>query len=195
MTQFAPQFYGPVLAPLVDVDRRRPLGPGVPNMALRDALDALTMEQAFGGKSIADLDMATCVISAVWLLHDFLDQSHSISQSIGTTSGSFWHGIMHRREGDFSNAKYWFRNVGRHRTFDRLAARAAELAERAADSDAADLLAAQRDWDPFAFIDLCEAATRGRQENVALCIDVQQAEWELLFDNCYRAAVGMVPGE
>ena len=53
--------------------------------------------------------MAACCLAGVWLLHDYLDESHTISQRIDTPSGSFWHGIMHRREGDFSNAKYWFR--------------------------------------------------------------------------------------
>ena len=57
----------------------------------------------------------------LWLLAGDLDQSHSISQAIETAEGSFWHGIMHRREADFGNAKYWFRRVGSHVVFERLA--------------------------------------------------------------------------
>jgi hypothetical protein len=117
--------------------------------------------------------MAACCISGVWLLHDFLDESHTLSQKIDTTSGSCWHGIMHRREGDFSNAKYWFRHVGRHPVFDLLADRLQT-----------------NTWDPFAFVDECQAAVRGKSNGVEQCQDVQQLEWDLLFDYCYQAATG-----
>src|SRR6185295_8112209 len=91
------------------------------------ALKKLTAETAFahaqsefGKAQLADSDMAACSIAGVWLLHDCLDESHAISQGIDTTSSSFWHAIMHRREGDFSNAKYWFRHAGQHPAFDPL---------------------------------------------------------------------------
>lgn len=119
--------------------------------------------------------MAACCISGVWLLHDFLDESHSLSQKIDTTSGSYWHGIMHRREGDFSNAKYWFRHVGRHLVFELLADNLQSTS-----------------FDPFAFVDECQAAVRGKSNAPAPCLDIQQLEWELLFDYCYRAAIGQV---
>jgi hypothetical protein len=59
--------------------------------------------------SIEDGQRRLCM-SGLWLLAGDLDRSHTISQGIGSAEGSFWHGIMHRREGDFSNSKYWFRN-------------------------------------------------------------------------------------
>ncbi len=195
MSSFHPRAYGPVLAPLVDVDRRRSLGPGTPDRTARDALAALTPETAFGGVSVADRDMAACVTSAVWLVHDFLDESHTISQGVDTTSGSFWHGIMHRREGDFSNAKYWFRRVGRHPVCDGLALRAAGLIETAAAGGDAGRVVAGGGWDPFAFVDLCAAAQRGHDDLADLCLNMQQSEWELLFDFCYRAAVGWNGGD
>jgi len=170
MSAFEPQFYGPVFAPLLSIDRRRPLDAGRPDAAARAALKTLSVETAF--ERVADADMAACCIAGAWLLHDYLDESHTISQAIDTTSGSFWHGIMHRREGDFSNAKYWFRHVGQHPVFDLLGERAGET------------------WDPFAFVDLCQAAIRGKPDTRELCLDLQQAEWELLFDYCYRAAIG-----
>ena len=77
-------------------------------------LDALTIDSAFAHAHVVDQDMAQCCFAAVWLLHDELDQSHRISQDVDTPTGSFWHGIMHRREGDFSNSKYWFARIGRH---------------------------------------------------------------------------------
>jgi hypothetical protein len=57
----------------------------------------------------------------LWLLAGELDRSHVVSQSLETDEGSYWHGIMHRREGDFWNSKYWFRKVGRHPVMEQLA--------------------------------------------------------------------------
>jgi hypothetical protein len=171
-----------------------PLDAGQPNESLRAALVNLSLDKAFDSHSVVDSDMAHCCQAGLWLLHDFLDESHSISQGIGTSSGSYWHGIMHRREGDCSNAKYWFRRVGRHAVFDALAQRAAELVaiRTSGEGDSPILLRGLSkigtvpgggDWDPYAFVDLCQSAACDELSRA-----VQQAEWELLFDYCYRAA-------
>src|SRR5690554_1595201 len=52
--------------------------------------------------------------AGLWLYIDELDRSHTISQRMHDATGSFWHGIMHRREGDFGNSHYWFRRTGDH---------------------------------------------------------------------------------
>lgn len=170
MSSFDPQAYGPIFAPFLEFDRRRSLGEGSPQTSERAVLNELSVKTAFAHAAVADRQMAECCLAGAWLLHDFLDESHQISQRIDTTSGSFWHGIMHRREGDFSNAKHWFRHVGRHPVFELLAENEGE-------------------WDPFAFVDRCQAAVRNGKDREA-CLDLQQAEWEALFDFCYRSAVG-----
>lgn len=52
--------------------------------------------------------------AGLWLYVDDLDRSHQVSQSIEDATGSLWHGIMHRREGDFSNSHYWMRRAAAH---------------------------------------------------------------------------------
>ena len=52
--------------------------------------------------------------AGLWLYVDDLDRSHTVSQSVEDTTGSYWHGIMHRREGDFSNSHYWMRRAAGH---------------------------------------------------------------------------------
>jgi len=45
-------------------------------------------------------------------------------------------------------------------------------------------------WDPFAFVDRVERALRsGHSDGIAECVALQQAEWETLFEGCYRQAV------
>lgn len=183
-----PEKYGPTLAALLREPRRAPLGPGTPNRAVRPLLEQLSLAAAVAPAKIRDPEMAACALAGLWLYHDFLDDSHRLSQDIGSPNGSFWHGIMHRREPDFWNSKYWFRRVGQHPIFPDLCRRAAQLA---ADEPAApDWLRAQAAWEPCAFVDLCEAAVTGKSPLEPLCRAIQLAEWELLFDHCYRQAVG-----
>jgi hypothetical protein len=182
--------YGPVLSLLVDCDRLRPLDSGRPRQQCRSELKQATLEAAFAHAKIADRDMAKCCLAGVWLVHDFLDESHTISQEIDTTSGSFWHGIMHRREGDFSNAKYWFRRAGSHEVLQELGPQVVEVFELNGNRLAVRIALAGR-FDPFAMVDACQAALRSGGAAEAFCRQVQQLEWELLFDFCYRRAVAV----
>jgi hypothetical protein len=170
MPEFDPHSYGPTLAPLLATDRRRSLDVGRPRDDSRRELETLNVSGAFAHAEVVDNDMAACCLAGMWLLHDFLEESHAISQSIETPSGSYWHAIMHRREGDFFNSKYWYRRVGRHPVIDR-------IGEQLGGS-----------YDPFQFVDRCEAAVRGKNDP-DVCLDIQQLEWELLFDYCYRMAM------
>jgi hypothetical protein len=191
MHEFRPADYGPILAPLVGGDRCRALDAGRPDANLRSALKLATPEAVFAQAPLADRDMGQCALSGVWLVHDFLDESHAISQNVDTTTGAFWHGIMHRREGDFSNAKYWFRRVGAHPVLDELAQTVNELARDAAGQASARRLASADGFDPFAFVDACQAALRAGGAAMDFCQQLQQAEWELLFDHSYRSAVAI----
>jgi hypothetical protein len=95
--------------------------------------------------------------SAIWLYVDELHRSHEISQKIAGEVGAYWHGIMHRREGDFWNSKYWFRQ-------------------------AKSLWAAGGEgWDPCAFVDRVESA---EGKNPLDLVEMQRQEWKALFTYC-----------
>jgi hypothetical protein len=49
----------------------------------------------------------------LWYAVDALPQAHAIFQEESGFLGSYCHGMMHRREGDFWNANYWFRAAGK----------------------------------------------------------------------------------
>jgi hypothetical protein len=187
MTTFDPTAYAPAIAELLREPWVPPLDAGQPNPAVRARLEALSDEAAFAPPRVRDRGMADACRAGLWLYHNFLDESHAISQELPTPTGSYWHALMHRREPDFENAKYWFRRVGAHPVYEPLRAAAAELAA-SAPPDAA-FLRTQTAWEPFAFVDLCAAALVGRVPCTELCCRIQKREWELLFDWCYRQAI------
>jgi hypothetical protein len=94
--------------------------------------------------------------AAIWLYVDDIERSHSISQGIPGSIGAYWHGIMHRREGDFSNAKYWLRQ-----------ARGIDLGIEG--------------YDPLEFVDRVEAA---HGADPADLVEMQRREWMALFTYC-----------
>lgn len=109
----------------------------------------------------------TAVQSGLLLWHDLLDESHRRSQSIEgegrNRNGDYWHAIVHRREPDYGNSKYWFRRVGGHPIFSELSTAAAACLREVIPDQADELqqrLGAPRTWNPFAFVDLCEQAAR-----------------------------------
>ncbi len=186
-----PTEYGPELRPLIAEERLPGLTLGPPNEAARKRLQALTVETGVGPRGLADRDMARACLAGLWLYHDFGDEAHAIAQEIHTFTGSFWHGIYHRREPDAWNSKYWFGRVRRHPVFEALRAAADAEAQAAGAADTLRRALGHTGWNPSGFVDLCQAALGGEPALEALCRRIQQREWELLFDHCYRCALGM----
>lgn len=96
--------------------------------------------------------------AGLWLYVDALDRSHTISQGMHDATGSFWHGIMHRREGDFSNSHYWFNRAGDHPAMKDIPG-----------------------YDPHAFID---AVAERHNASPAELVAMQRVEWIALFNWC-----------
>jgi hypothetical protein len=121
-------------------------------------------------------------LSGLFLYFSCFDESHSISQELESAEGSFWHGILHRREPDPGNAAYWFRRVGQHPVFADIR----DAAEQVVTGRPVELAVKDR-WDPFVFIDFCEDARQhpGSAADQA-AREIQLAEWQLLFDYCAR---------
>ncbi|QDT38195.1 hypothetical protein [Stratiformator vulcanicus] len=143
-------------------------------------------DSAFAGKFDHSL-----VKAGLLLVHGELEASHSIAQDVGGPDGDYWHGIMHRREPDDSNAKYWFRRVGDHPIFPALARSAMEIDEHCG-TDFTQSVAHAGEWDAFAFVDLCSRARRSDDSNLtAYCQLVQWSEILLLLNRaCGTSADG-----
>jgi hypothetical protein len=164
-----------------------PSGDG--NTTARDLLSGVQPTDLITG-SVARPDEAKSMLSGLWLYFDWLDQSHTISQSIDTPTGSFWHAIMHRREGDFSNSKYWYGRCASHPSMQTLAGQAPRLINTMpADKSLLRLIASG--WNPNAFVDLVEQSHDSLDDpRHAAAVALQRLEWQVLFDECTRRASG-----
>ncbi len=129
-------------------------------------------------------------------IHDYLDASHGQSQSVegeGTHhNGDHWHAIMHRREGDYSNSKYWYRHVGDSPIFAPLATDAAKILAECNSPAAQEWqsrLIGPRGWDPFVFVDMAQEASRKKDPLLdRVCRQIQWLEMLLLIGQTYRDA-------
>jgi hypothetical protein len=155
--------YSPAIQALLgDGTRLADLGPGSPDLSKKSSLLAFDPLRDLG--PVKDPAMAKLCHAGLWLYFDFLDESHVISQDVETPTGSFWHAIVHRREPDPGNSKYWWRRVGNHPVLANLP-------------------------DPFAFVDRCEKARGTGSAEEAECQRQQRAEWHALFEYCFQNAI------
>jgi hypothetical protein len=176
--RFDPTAYGSRVADILMLDgngaRLMPLASGTcSSPAAYKLLQAASARDLFSSSRAPEAAMA-----GLYLYFSCLDESHTISQSIETPDGSFWHGIMHRQEPDAGNSGYWFRRVGKHAIFPALRDEAQTLGYASGSA-----------WAPFGFIDACEEARRRPgSDRERLIQKVQLAEWQLLFHHCAKAA-------
>jgi len=174
--KFDPTAYGPRVAEILAFDgngeRLMPLAAGrCSSGEALAAIQAATPENLF-----PHAGQPRAALSGLYLYFSCFDEAHEMAQSVDTPEGSFWHGIVHRQEPDADNARYWFRRVGSHLIFPELARMAQALGWSEADP-----------WNPAGFVELCERARRDPASPLARqALEIQRAEWQLLFDYCAR---------
>lgn len=185
----------------IQTDSLPSLGPNSrPGVKIRNEL--LELADAFCQANGLEENTRRLLQSAALLWHDDLDGSHEISQSIQTADGSFLHGIMHRREPDNSNAKYWFRRVGDHPSFPALAVAVRDFADAnspesqtlrksgkvSGEFDFVSSLIPNGRWDAFAFVDACHHAMKQTESPSAAEIQknlqtIQELEFQTLLNH------------
>ncbi len=156
--RLAPLTIGPCSSP----DARRQLG-------------ASKAAELFQGCEAPDEAM-----TGLWLYFSCFDEAHELANDCNSKEGYLWHAIVHRLEGDCGNSAYWYRRAGSHAIFSELALDAAKILERHPHAE----FPAGR-WDPYAFVSFCDRARRrpGSEQELA-AMEIQRAEWQILFDHC-----------
>ncbi|MBL69237.1 MAG: hypothetical protein CMO74_12455 [Verrucomicrobiales bacterium] len=143
-----------IVKPLFETSTLPGLGPERRDEALPLSVIEDDIDEVLAASNLAG-DAADKVRSAALLWHDHLDASHSISQEIRDSDGSFLHGIMHRREPDYPNANYWFHRAATHPSFVEIFKRAITAGTEM------EFLKQSTAWDPFAMVDAVSEARIG----------------------------------
>ena len=192
--------YPPLINEIVQkLDARQPLPPLAPekewDTELTKQIQVTSTADLFDGRALKDSSLANAVKSALLLWNDALDDSHDISQGVRSKTGSYWHGIMHRREPDYSNSKYWFARVGSHPIFPALRMRVLEILKADPSQSAqlaryAEAIEQNDNWDAPQFIDWCQDAAKHTDDEIEEFLQtVQVEEIKLLLDYSCRNAL------
>ncbi|QHW33322.1 hypothetical protein GZH47_22690 [Paenibacillus rhizovicinus] len=187
----------------------------VERLETRQTLQALMPEKAWDAaldQRIAELPIITAatpsgdkteliaLMAGLHLLNESLDASHAHAQEIeDDPTGAYWHGIMHRMEGDFSNANYWFHNAGPHPAMQKLQDRAADWVRNStvlsdlpegAVRDGIAAIARQVRWNASAFTAMVALQeSGGSSEDTRGALEyIQHLELEELFAHTEQAA-------
>jgi hypothetical protein len=142
---------------------------------VRDADDAAIVN----GAAIENPKAFPLIRGALLYAMDDLPGCHRYFQDEPGDLASYWHGMMHRREGDFDNARYWFRRAGSLPFFDKLQSEASAFS--------ADV-AKQLSWDPYLFTGMCEQNRFGAEDESDELPRLQATEFEVAFDYTWRQA-------
>lgn len=157
----------------------------------KELLSPLSQDTVLAGP-VHSREDAELLLAGLWLVHDCLEASHRISQKVGSLSGNFWHAIMHRREGDFPNAKYWYARCRNHPILEQIPAIARSALGDAATTSGPLHRLVEGAWDPDAFVDVVEAIHRKPGDPMyGTAVRLQQLEWRALFSHCASKAAGI----
>jgi hypothetical protein len=172
--KFNPEAYGSTVAAIFEMaeggERLMPLvaGARVSDRA-RGHIRAAGAGKLFPGSRAPE-----AAVAGLYLYCGCWEEAHETAQAIATPEGSYWHGIVHRQEPDAWNSAYWCRQIGRHAVYPALREAALALGMQVGAA-----------WNPEAFIELCERAREQPGSDVErLALEVQRAEWQLLFHYC-----------
>ena len=185
---------------------RRPLAPSqIRHRFLKSYLDRETPERLFEDRGPISEPGGRLVLAGLHQKNDDLIASHALCREVCSRSdcpeANYWHGIAHRRETDFAGAGARFRKVKGMPALSEMKQQVAALLNRvlqipdygnARESALAFLrhLHARDTWDALYFLDLCEScATSGTAEDRRLLEEIQEVEFDVLFEQTYRLAI------
>ncbi len=179
---------------------------GVRHPFLKPYLDRTDIGTLFQNTPLISEPYGQLVRGALYLKNDDLAVSHAIFQQVGRDERSattcYWHGIVHRREPDFNNARGWFQKAEGlvagpvlNQAICTLLQQAIQMPDYGKARDVALVflrhLKNRETWDGLYFLNLCQRCNNENDEALQrLLEDIQEKEFEVLFDWTFRQAIG-----
>ncbi len=160
------------------------LGPG-PRRPVLSTRQIEARLDGFGEEFSVEPDALLRLRATALLYHDHHDAAHDIVQDLPDQDAALIHAILHRREPDYWNARYWFRRFHAHPVYLSMGRRLSSMAKSPTQAEWARQLTLPGAFDPFAFVDRCEAVERSPITDPAVVWlrEVQQAEFEELVEH------------
>lgn len=168
----------------IETDALPDLGPG-PREGVLPETELLAKADAWIAASKLSTRAAKLFRAGALLWHDHHDAAHAIVQDDPSAEGSFLHAILHRREPDPGNARYWINRVGRHPVYVTIAKRVSEYLEGDEFKRWRDILIPGGQWDAEGFVDACYVCN-AREYTYPIFQQVQRIEMECLLDYIRR---------
>lgn len=157
------------------------------NSPVIESLREMRLDDLFP-KPIKNPQMARGAHAGLFLLSSGWEESHQMAQELDTLEGWYWHGLVHRCEPDWSNARYWFRRVGQHPVYKKL--NLDFLSRLSGEHQELEGKGNPDRWDPFLFIDLCQMCETKRLEGWRQDLEVVQfQEMRALLQYCVTQAL------
>ncbi|HVZ79228.1 MAG TPA: hypothetical protein VHE12_00350 [bacterium] len=155
-------------------------------------LDRLERGQApaMAAKAVAASGLKPFVQGALFLYLDCFDEAHNVANDHeGSWQGNWIHAILHRREPDAGNSKYWYARVkAPDSAYRAIGWSVLEILEKDPPKDLVKL----RDrvhksclWEPETFVDLCDKYRKEDPASVPyrVLVRLQETEWSGLLNS------------
>lgn len=176
------------LRPLVEAAPLPSLQGTLAQPSLKDVILKWELTHSNGAsKARFSAELQDLILAALWLLEGDLDQSHRFSQRWETLNGSYWHAIMHRREGDWSNSKYWYRRSSKNPVINSFKQTIlAHHAYRAVLPELVRPMEVNEFLEAWVDVNQKAVATEASDRLVTHVRELAWVEWQLLLAHCFH---------
>jgi len=156
------------------------LGRDKPLLNGKKAVEALTAENLGWVK---DSQTLLFVESALYIYFDCFEEAHQIAQDHEGIYGNWLHAILHRREPDAGNSKYWYQRVnGPPSVYEGIGVKALEILGKNPVNELDSLaqkISKSKTWEPGTFVDLCDKFRKKEPSSLPYkaLVEIQEIEW------------------
>ena len=130
---------------------------------------------------------AKLCLAGLQIASDCINHAHEIVQNGKSIEACYWHAFIHRQEGDYSNAAYWFRQTDYTALYTQLISKVQQYLESISPVSELRPLQQWTDWDSYALLDIYRKATKDGELTIQLR-ELRRVEWAIIMNSCLKKA-------